>query len=511
MSEQIEEVLGYNVAEVQVAAKENLDFFGALANPEDCTLAFPNWYHYIWGMVTAALCATRDFSKFAIGFPRGHGKTFWIKLLVVWAVIFSQKRFILIIGSTASRAENILSDVEDILNSYNIQETFGNWQAGMESDRLNLKKFYFGGRSVIIAAAGAGTSIRGMNLKNARPDFIICDDAQTKECAESESESKTFSQWFWGTLLKAKAPTGCTYLYVGNMYKDMEVKGKKGVFGCMLRNLQKSKYWKSFVVGAILQDGQALWEALQPLAQLIEEFQQDVEAGQMEIFAAEVLNDPTAINSTLLDFEKIQRKIKTPGELHQGNYIIIDPSGFKTGKKKSDDTAIGYFELYDAKPALMALESTIMDPLQTIHTAIDMAITHQCPLIICEDVAYQATLLFWFDFVIGQLQITGLTLVPINPAGQSKNSRILNYFKSLNAGNALLGDDVYADVVYQALKFQPHKTDNDDNVLDICAYSDTARILYGHLMVAGDVVEMYQTSQLMADASPLNFSQLQAY
>lgn len=499
MSEQSEDTLGFEVAQVQQAASQDLDFFGALCLPDDCTLTFPNFYKYMWGMLGDVFKEARDFSKFAIGFPRGHAKTLWIKLLIVYSIIFTKKQFILIVGASAARAQNILADVQDILDSHNIQETFGNWRVGLETDRQDLKKFYFNGRAVIIASAGSGTSIRGMNLKNKRPDLIICDDAQTKECAGSEQESKNFLQWFFGTLLKAKAPTGCTYIYVGNMYKDIEIKGKKGQFTCLLRNLQKSKFWKSFIVGAVLADGTALWEELQPLAQLIAEFEQDVEMGQAEIFAAEVLNDPTAIPNHLLNFENIQRKSKMPGELHQGNYIIIDPAGKKAG---ADDTAIGYFELYDEKPAFMDLKYGVMDPMQTIHAALEMAIKHQCPLVICEDVAYQETLLYWFEFVCGQMGLEGIQFVPINPGGYSKNSRILEYFKSLNAGNALLGENVYAEVVTQAVKFNPQISTNDDNILDIGAYADKARIMYGNLMMVGSIDVQMQDQSALTNAAP---------
>jgi hypothetical protein len=498
------EVLGFSVAEVQEAAAGDLDFFGALCLPDDCTLKFPGFYHQMWGMLQIVFGNVRDFSKYAIGFPRGHAKTLWIKLLIVYAILFTKKQFILVVGASASRAQNIIADVQDILDSHNIQATFGNWRAGIEKDTQDLKKFYFNGRYIILAAAGSGTSIRGMNMKNKRPDLIICDDAQTKECAASEQESKNFLQWFFGTLLKAKAPTGCTYLYVGNMYKDIEIKGKKGVYTCLLRNLQKSKHWKSFIVGAILADGTALWEELQPLAQLIEEFEQDYDMGQGEIFAAEVLNDPKAIPSHLLNFENIQRKTKMPGELHQGNYIIIDPAGQKKG---ADDTCIGYFELYDEAPAFMDIDVGIMSPMQTIHSALEMAIKHNCPLVICEDVAYQETLLYWFTFICGQLGITGIEFHPINPGGYSKNSRIMDYFKSLNAGEALLGDNVCAHVVSQALKFDPQKTTNDDNVLDVAAYADKARIMYGHLMQTAAIEVQIQSQQVITNASPDNYGQ----
>ena len=221
-----QEALGFRVGELQAAARTDLDLFGALCCPDDCTLSFPNFYKALWVTLYQAMDLTRDFSKFAIGFPRGHAKTFWLKLLIVATILFTKKRFILIVCAVPDLAEKVLGDVVDILDSDNVQSVFGNWRVALEVDRQDEKVFTFCGRSIILKGVGHGTAMRGIARKNKRPDLILCDDAQTKDCAESEVESKKFLGWFFGTLLKAKAPDGCTYVYVGNMYKDMESEGE---------------------------------------------------------------------------------------------------------------------------------------------------------------------------------------------------------------------------------------------------------------------------------------------
>jgi len=491
----------YSPDEVRAAAKSDLDFFGGLVMPDDCTLRFPDYYKSLFVILVDALGLTRDFSKFALGFPRGHGKTQFLKLLIVCSIIFTKKQFILVICASQDLAENVIRDVWDILESPNVRAIFGTIKNDVQKDTGQFKQFTYNGLPRIIAAAGCGTSIRGFNVKNRRPDFIILDDAQTKDCAASISEARKYITWFTGTLMKAKAPTGCTYMYVGNMYPDLVVqKTSDGndLYACQLRNLQKNKYWKSFIVGAILADQTALWEELQPLQQLLEEFEQDLSMGQGDVFCAEVLNDPQALPFAGMDFNKVYVHEGIPGELHQGSYIIIDPA---TNKKGADDTAIGYFEVFDAKPVLTRLTSEVLSPVQTIEHALRLALEVGCTLICVESVAYQATLLQWFQYICMQQGITGIEFQPVHPRGVSKNARILAMFRSLMAGELGGTQATAAQAFHQIRAFNPHITTNKDDILDLLAYAPVVLGEYGgYMSLAGGSVEIDWEFQQLPEA-----------
>lgn len=473
------QVIATEAEEAIAAMQSDMDTFGMFSMPDDITLEFPPIFKQLWAMLIVAMQRTRDFSKFAVGLPRGHGKTLVLKLLVLYAILFTKKRFILVICASEPLAKNVLADVADLLDSPNIQALFGNWRFTLEVDRQELKKFTFRGRPIILAAAGQGTSIRGLQLKNARPDLMIFDDAQTRECAKSIADSKSFQTWFLGTALKAKAPTGCTFIYVGNMYPDLELKPANGtipaVYTCMLRNLQKSAGWTSFIVGGILADGTALWEELQPLSQLLEEFENDKILGSPETFYAEVLNDPTAGSVGNLAVEKVRMWMPTPESFHFGNFIIIDPA---TDKDASDDTAMGYFELHERELAeqaparvLRKLRAERMDPRVTIETALMWALDLGVTVIGVESVAYQSSLLFWFAQVCEMHGIRHIMFVELMPRGRSKNRRICDMFKELESGAVQLSDETYTPVIDQAGKFDKTRTNNKDDILDILAYS----------------------------------------
>jgi hypothetical protein len=62
----------YKTDEVEKALESNMSFLAAFCLPEICKVPFPDIYIGMWGLVTGALGRVRDFSKFALGLPRGH-------------------------------------------------------------------------------------------------------------------------------------------------------------------------------------------------------------------------------------------------------------------------------------------------------------------------------------------------------------------------------------------------------------------------------------------------------
>ena len=104
-----------------------------------------------------------------------------------------------------------------MLSERNVQQVFGDWKLGAETDRQDLKRFGFRGRNIILMGAGAASDIRGITLENQRPDIMIFDDIQTREDADSETVSKNLETWMVGTAMKAKSPHGCLFIFIANM------------------------------------------------------------------------------------------------------------------------------------------------------------------------------------------------------------------------------------------------------------------------------------------------------
>jgi hypothetical protein len=457
-------------SEVHALAKTHLDFLAALAMPTIISFGFPPVFLAVWQWLISYIHLSRDFSKLALGLPRGFGKTTLVKLFILYVILFTKRKFILVTAATEKLAVNIIADICDMLDEPNIKKVFGDWRVGIENDTQTLKKFGFRGRNIIIVGIGQGGSLRGLNLKNERPDVMIFEDIQTREDAESRVTSEGIERWMLGTAMKAKSPAGCLYIFVANMYPTQF---------SLLRKLKHNPSWTKFIAGGILSDGTSLWEQLQPINQLVEEFENDLNSGHPEIFYSEVLNDENASMNTAIDLSRIPPYPFDDHEVSAGGYIIIDPATDKLG---ADDVSIGRYEIINGKPVLCELECGRFSPGDTIRKTLTMCITHNLTLIAVESNAYQYSLLYWFTFICEQMGITGIECVPIYSGTRSKNSRILEMFKELSAGDILIHPDARAQVYMQITQFNPLKTNNTDGILDLLTYANRVLSEFGHFI-----------------------------
>lgn len=463
-------------------AKTDMDFLAALAMPDVYKYPFPDIYTQgVWLLILSYLTKVRDFTQLALGLPRGFGKTLVVKLAILYAILYTDKRFILVISENEEKAISIISDVMDMLSEPNIKAIFGDWSIGKQSDNAKKKKFSFRGREILLKPAGAKTGIRGITEKNRRPDVMIFDDIQDREESESEVISKQLERWMYGTAMKAKSPEGCLFLFIANMYPTR---------GSLLRKIKANPNWIKFIVGGILTDGTSLWEELQPIDQLLKEFQNDAASGQPEIFFAEVLNDETASVNSHIDLSKVPPYPYSDEELPAGSFIVIDPA---TDKSKADSVTVGGYDVIDGKPVLRKVEEGAFSPGATIKEALRMAFEMRATLIVIEGNAYQYTLKYWMDKAMASLGITGINVVPIYSGSQAKSTRILTMFKSLIAGEVIVHPDVKAVVHTQILQYNPLKRDNIDGILDVLTYPTRILSEMPHLismMVEGDVREV---------------------
>lgn len=455
---------------IKQLAEDHLDMLAGLAMPDVFRHNFPPVLLAAWDLLKQNVENVINNPKVALGIPRGHGKTTLIKLFIVYCILFTDRKFILVMSATATLAENIIADVIDMLNEKNIINLFGWWRTGMEKDTQALKKFGYRGRVIILAAIGAEGSVRGLNLKNERPDVEVFDDIQTKECSESQVMSESLERWMIGTAMKAKSPRGCLFLFAGNMFPGPH---------SILKKLKKNPTWIKFISGGILADGNVLWPELRSKESLIKEFDDDIAMGHPEIFLSEVMNDTEANINTKTDLSRIAPWKWQEYELPQGKFIIIDPSN---DKKTSDAVAIGYFEVYDEKPGLRTVIEDRLSPGDTIRKALILALETNTKCIVVESNAYQYSLLYWFGVICEQIGLEGFHFVEVYTGSYSKNHRISDTLKALTAGEIILHGDVRNKVISQITNWNPMKRDNVDNILDLLSYCQRSIELYAPLM-----------------------------
>jgi hypothetical protein len=463
--------ISVELTEAYERGRVDINFFAALCMPTVCVTPFPSFYVIAWQLITSNEAdRIQSLFRFALGLPRGHAKTTFVKVVIAWMIVYDYASFILIICANSDLAENLLSDINDILASDNITAIYGQWEEALATDSADTKKAAYHNRPVTLVARGWSAGIRGLNLKNQRPDFIFCDDVQTKSNDESPTERAKLMYELAGTIFKAIPLKGRrTIVYVGNLYSDE----------CILQQFRKNKHWTSLVTGAILEDGSPLWPELVSIAELKESYEHDEALGLSHVWFAEVMNDPQSIHHSLLphplppcDVEEILED--------DGAFLTIDPAGFR---KTSDDNVIVAHKKFDQRGYIVETSRGIVDPSELISTAIEIALRLNVSLIAIESVAYQQTLCFWMDFFLKQYGIRHITVVELHPHGRSKEARIRQFVSELYKETYYIQDPATRrDFTWQASLYKIGKKDNKDDLLDAAAYGLDVRNQYWHLI-----------------------------
>lgn len=499
--------------QVMLLAREDLNFFAPLLMPDQFLLAFTKLHLVAWNFFIEAILKSEKalpspkekFPQLALGWPRGHLKTTLIKLLACWAILFSKKKFILIVASNLFKAKNIVADICLMLGEKNVATVWGAWNTVVDKDTEELKKFTFCGKDIVIGAIGAGGDPRGLNINNERPDLVLMDDIQSAEDAESEQISQKLLKWMNGTLKKAKSQHGCVFIFVGNMFSSKT---------CILKIIRRNPEWLSIIVPGILADGNALWPELRSKEELLQELKEDMAMGTPEVFFSEIMNDEESGISACFDVSLVPVCPFSVPRLEDvvASFIIIDVSG---NKLTSDDTSIIYYPVLDGIPVATEIQSGIFSPLDTITKTLIWCLEKQCPLVGVETVAYQASLLFWFEKTCEKHGIEGIHFVELMPKGRPKNTRIIQMFKSLVGSRVgkgegdipdgkpllYLREEIKPKVFHEISSFKPLKRDNEDNILDNLAYAQDMMHDYEALMIHPIKIEsrMFDEAKVVED------------
>ena len=187
----------------------------------------------------------------------------------------------------------------------------------------------------------------------------------------------------------------------------------------------------------------------------------------------------------------------------EAGFIIIDPS---VGKKKNDKVAIGVVLIFDTRPVLWELSVGAFNPKEQITECLRLAMKHGLMAIVIESVAYQATLAFWMAEAKQRHGLHSLRILEIYPGMNAKNSRIITMLKQLTAPrpDVWLHPLVRTQVVYQIVHWNPLKTKNVDDILDLLAYCYPTIQQFGMLLLRPFAVDVSATASF-ADTLELGF------
>lgn len=141
----------------------------------------------------------------------------------------------------------------------------------------------------IYTAIGAGQSVRGMNVRNKRPDYLIVDDLYDEEDIYNPESTEKKNRWFWGSLYPARAKSRRCSIHVQgtaiNPYDLLEqLKTRPGVKSASFRAIEDEA------------KGLVLWPELNSIESLKED---RILMGPL-IFAREMQNERLDDTTTIL-------------------------------------------------------------------------------------------------------------------------------------------------------------------------------------------------------------------
>ena len=276
--------------------------------------------------------ATRNLE---IMMPRGIGKTTLTEGICVWYGCFLERKFPLLLGETATHAENIQRNIR---NEFETNETlkliFGDLSGkSSPSHAWNDQQFELL-NGFTMACTGRGGQVRGRNVKGQRPDLIILDDVEDKESVSTQEQLKKTRDWFSGDVLPAMG--------------EIDSSGRIILCGTLLSNeallvtLGKDPSFTTVVFGALDSAGEPLFEAYMTPEKLANKKAFYERLGQLDLFYLEYFNQISDESTRALKTSYIQ--YGSPGSAPLALALAVDPAISK--KKEADYTAFGVVGLY---------------------------------------------------------------------------------------------------------------------------------------------------------------------
>ena len=255
--------------------------------------------------------------------PRGYAKTtikcFLIPLFKALNRPETYKHY-LNIQETSTKAVAVNLSIRDEIDQNELlRYVYGD----QKSDKWTEKQFGLI-NGVIFSALGAGDSIRGIQVKNKRPDYVIIDDLYDEEDINNDDRIQKKNKWFWGSVFKATPKKGLKCIHIqGTAINKFD----------LMHLLSTRKRWVFKKFQAVIDDVKKI--VLWPEAETYDQLMGDKEDMGSVIFERELQNNCRDSETQIIKDHWIKYHDEIPGDekvvMRLGG---VDPS---IGKKMESD------------------------------------------------------------------------------------------------------------------------------------------------------------------------------
>lgn len=323
-------------------------------------------------------CSDRKFV--AIAAPRGHAKSTAITFAyTLAAVLFRERRFVLIVSDTEAQSTLFLGSIKkELADNEDLRILFGvkGFQKETESD---LIVEFEDGHLARLIAKGSEQKLRGLNWNGTRPDLIVGDDMENDEIVLNKDRREKFKRWFMGALVPSLARNGVlrlvgTILHMDSLLEQYMPKAWKKdtiIEPLCVRSDPKSALWlaaKYRAHTAMLDFTEILWPEYKTREWLKTEQAMFLAQGNGDIWAQEMLNEPIDDSNALFrkaDFCTITEEDR---EIPLNIYCAMDLAVSKDNVKRDYSVFTIFGVTPDTRVHVINIIKLRMDVVEIIDT-----------------------------------------------------------------------------------------------------------------------------------------------
>lgn len=479
---------------VITALKNSGAFFIQFNLGEELIHDVPEFHTDCWNLFTSP-----GVDRVALALPRGHAKTTLAKLACVYHFLFTPIKFIVYASNTAAIAIEACKDVVNFMRSDNFRSVFGDLEFSVNRDGSGFYEFRLRfldengklvDKSCILRAIGAGQQVRGLNIRNTRPELAVIDDLEDDDNTATTALQKKLFRWLYGPFLKALSRKVSKVIYLGNM-----LSGKSILYDIV----EKAQDWWSRRYGCLKSDGKPLWPELWSLEAIKADLIAYQRKGLVAVWFAEMMNLPIAEGGGIIEPGAIPyADFIVPGD-HEAAFLTIDPAISK--ETWANSTSIVVHALRNGIWVIAEQLTGKLTPDETFFYIVSACLRWNTRVVGIEKGGYQIALQYIFrTLMIVHNQHFNVYEIPHK--NKSKTERLLAWCSLLRQRIWALQLGDYA-VTEQLLAYDPLKKDNNDDLIDACSMGATmVNMFLPNIMIQHTPVHVRQTPFLGLQACP---------
>lgn len=246
----------------------------------------------------------------AIIFPRGFGKSTWVKIDTIHDIVYALEPVILYIGATLGDASVHFEAIKAQLESNELLiAVYGELVPPESLLGRKWTNTHFETTNGVNVVARGRVKGRGVNIKDHRPTKAIIDDAEDDEMVRSPVRRAQFHEWLYSVIFPSLDKERSKIKMIGTVLHE---------FAEVLQFYEKH----GGIFRKAIENGKSIWEERYPLHEL-DAIRQKLGT---RIFNREYLNDAKNMSESTLNPSFIQKGIYTvppPDKYHA--FVYIDP------------------------------------------------------------------------------------------------------------------------------------------------------------------------------------------